>query len=58
MLLLKACPKCDGDLAANVIEPGERTCLQCGLVTYPTLPLPFVRERSGQAPRSRGAKVA
>ncbi len=58
MLLLKACPKCRGDMADSLIDPGERTCLQCGLVTYATPPLPFVRERSGHPGRSGKTKVA
>jgi hypothetical protein len=43
-------------MTSNAAEPGERACLQCGYVTYPTPPLPFVRERSGQSSRSRKAK--
>jgi|GEM_PF-1404073 len=56
MLFLKACPRCRGDMTNNAADPGERACLQCGYVTYPTPPLPFVRERSGQSSRSRKAK--
>ncbi len=56
MLFLKACPKCHGDMANNQADPGERACLQCGYLTYPTPPLPFVRERSGQSSRPRKAK--
>lgn len=56
MLFLKACPRCQGDMTNNQADPGERACLQCGYVTYPTPPLPFVRERSGQSTRTRKAK--
>lgn len=43
-------------MANNLAEIGERNCLQCGFVTYPTPPLPFVRERSGQSSRPRKVK--
>jgi len=56
MLLLKACPKCHGDMIESRQDPGERACLQCGYVTYPTPPLPFVRERSSQVNRPRKTK--
>lgn len=47
MLFLKACPKCHGDMT-NGAEPGERSCLQCGFISYGSAPLPFVRERTGR----------
>lgn len=56
MLLLKACPKCHGDMVTQQQDAGEHACLQCGFVTYPTPPLPFVRERSSQSSRARKAK--
>lgn len=43
MLLLKACPKCSGDMR---YESEELHCFQCGFIRYSTPPLPYVLARS------------
>ncbi len=33
-ILIRACPRCHGDLYRDMLEDDEFVCLQCGLRTY------------------------
>jgi hypothetical protein len=42
MLVLKACPRCQGAMMERWESRDERVCLQCGHVAYALAPLPYV----------------